>query len=132
MKSFVLSTENAASALWGFLKGWKQAADSGQPLEVTVRPYDKRRTSEQNRLLWAALTDISDQVEWHGQRLSAQDWKEMFSASLKKQRAIPGIDGGFVILGASTSKMTIKEMSELIELCYAFGAEHGVTFKEGQ
>jgi hypothetical protein len=129
MKSFVLSSEGPAASLWAFLKGWKSSAEAGHPLEVVVRPYDKRRTSEQNRLLWAALTDISDQVDWHGQKLSPQDWKEMLSASLKRQRAIPGIDGGFVILGASTSRMTVGEMSELIELAHAFGAQHGVKWE---
>ena len=28
--------------------------------------------------------------------------------------------------------MTIMEMSELIELCYAFGAEHGVVFRDNR
>jgi hypothetical protein len=40
------------------------------------------------------------------------------------------VDGGFVVLGSSTSKMTKGEMSELIELAYAFGATHGVEFAE--
>jgi len=39
---------------------------------------------------------------------------------------VPAIDGGFVVLGQSTSKMTIKEMTDLQELMAAFGVEHGV------
>ena len=54
----------------------------------------------------------------------------MFTAALRKQRAVPGIDGGFVVLGNSTSKMTVAEMSELIELIGAFGAQHGVVFND--
>ena len=76
------------------------------------------------------LTDISQQVEWHGVRLSPEDWKHVFTASLKQQRAVPGLDGGFVVLGQSTSKMTKAEMSELQELMAAFGAEREVIFKE--
>ncbi|RAP72984.1 protein ninB [Candidatus Erwinia dacicola] len=41
---------------------------------------------------------------------------------------MPGIDGGFVVLGQSTSKMRVSEMRDLIELISAFGAEHGVNF----
>jgi hypothetical protein len=41
---------------------------------------------------------------------------------------VPGIDGGFVVLGKSTSKMTKAEMTELQELMAAFGAEQGVKF----
>ena len=38
------------------------------------------------------------------------------------------IDGGFVVLGLSTSKMTVAEMSELQTLMEAFGAQQGVKF----
>jgi len=43
---------------------------------------------------------------------------------------VPGIDGGFVVLGLSTSKMSKEEMSELLELALAFGAQKGVVFCE--
>lgn len=91
------------------------------------------RTLLQNKRLWAMLSDISDQVNWHGHKLSPEDFKHMFSASLKQQRVVPNIDGtGFVVLGQSTSKMTVKEMSEMIELMHAFGANHNVQFKDGE
>jgi len=41
---------------------------------------------------------------------------------------VPGIDGGFVVLGARTSHMTVAEMSELQTLIEAFGADKGVIF----
>jgi hypothetical protein len=88
------------------------------------------RTILQNARLWAMLADISRQVEWHGLMLAPEDWKHIFSAGLKKQRAVPGLDGGFVVLGQSTSKMTKAEMSELQELMSAFGAERDVQWSE--
>jgi hypothetical protein len=97
---------------------------------VEIKP--KTRTIEQNSRLWAMLSDVSRQVDWYGQKLSPEDWKHMFSAALKKQRAVPGIDGGFVILGQHTSKMTVREMRDLQELISAFGAERGVKFTEPQ
>lgn len=90
----------------------------------------QRRTLDQNAKLWPMLQDVARHVEWYGQRLSKEDWKEMFTASLRKQRAVPGIDGGFVILGTSTRRMNKQEFSELIELIYAFGAEHDVVWSE--
>ena len=51
-----------------------------------------------------------------------------FTAALKRQDVVPGIDGGFVVLGKETSKMTIAEMGELMTLMEAFGAEKGVRF----
>lgn len=99
----------------------------GRKLVVEVRK--EKRTDAQNALLWASLTDIANQVEWYGQKLSPEDYKHMLTASLKKQRVVPGIDGNFVVLGLSTSKMTKSELSELQELIFAFGAERGVKFK---
>jgi hypothetical protein len=84
------------------------------------------RSLEQNALMWSVLNDIARQVEWYGEKLTSEDWKTMLTASVKKQKTRPGIDGGFVVMGTSTSKMTISEMTELIELAYAFGADKGV------
>lgn len=86
------------------------------------------RTLEQNARMWAMLTDIAQQVDWYGQKLDPHEWKDVLSAALKKQRAVPGIDGGFVVIGARTSKMTIREMTELMDLMEAFGAGRGVKF----
>ena len=88
------------------------------------------RSVEQNKRLWAMLRDVSRQVIWHGQRLADSEWKDVFTAALKRQKVVPGIDGGFVVLGTSTRRMTIAEMSELMELMTAFGIEHGVAFSD--
>lgn len=99
------------------------------PLGTRVEWKAPKRTLPQNDLLWAALTDVAQQVVWHGQKLSPADWKDMFTASLRKARVTPGLDpGSFVLLGLHTSDMTKEEMSDLIELIYAFGAERNVTF----
>lgn len=84
------------------------------------------RSLEQNALMWSVLNDIARQVEWYGEKLTSEDWKTMLTASVKKQKTRPGIDGGFVVMGTSTSKMSVTEMTELIELAYAFGADKDV------
>ena len=103
-------------------------ADAPAGYMVTVK--EKTRTLDQNALLWPLLTAISKQVDWYGTKLTKDEWKDVFSASLKKQKVVPGLDGGFVICAQSTSKMPKKDFSELIELIYAFGAEKGVEFNE--
>ena len=99
---------------------------------LSIKP--ETRSLQQNARLWAMLTDISEQVEWYGRKLTPEEWKHVFSAALKKQDVVPGLDGGFVVLGLSTSKMTIAEMCDMQTLMEAFGAERGVKFKaaEGQ
>jgi hypothetical protein len=86
------------------------------------------RSTEQNRRLWAMLNEISQQVEWYGHRLTPEEWKDVFSAAMKRTKVVPGLDGGFVVCGQSTSKMTKAEMSEMQTLMEAFGAEKGVRF----
>jgi hypothetical protein len=74
------------------------------------------------------LNEISQQVEWYGHRLTPEEWKDVFSAAMKRTKVVPGLDGGFVVCGQSTSKMTKAEMSEMQTLMEAFGAEKGVRF----
>ena len=106
----------------------KLHTDSNAPLVVTIS--ERTRSLEQNALLWACLHDVSQQVIWHGRRLSPESWKHLFSASLNGQEAVPNLSGdGFVVLGKSTSKMRVSEMRDLIEIIFAFGAEQGVKWK---
>jgi ABC-type enterobactin transport system permease subunit len=87
------------------------------------------RSLNQNRMMWANLEDIAQQVVWDGGKLTKDDWKDVLTAALKKQKVVPGIEGGFVVIGARTSKMTVPEMTELIELSTAFGTQQGVKFR---
>lgn len=96
---------------------------------VEIKPPS--RSLEQNARLWAMLTDVSEQVDWYGRKLTPDDWKDVFSASLKKARVVPTIDGdGFVPLGMRTSTMTKAEFGALMELIEAFGAERSVEFHD--
>jgi hypothetical protein len=104
----------------------KSALMAGHKMVLEIKPAT--RSLEQNSRLWSLLTDISRQVDWYGRKLTPHDWKHVFTASLKKQDVVPGIDGGFVVLGASTSKMTKAEMCDLQTLIEAFGAEKNVRF----
>ena len=113
----------AIEAAWRHAKAWLMA---GHRLTLEVRP--EKRSDAQNRRLWAMLADISAQVDWYGQKLTSEEWKDVFSASLKRTKVVPGLDGGFVVCGQSTSKMTKAEMAELQELMEAFGAQQGVRF----
>ncbi len=105
----------------------KEALQAGKKLTLTIK--EEKRSLSQNSRLWAMLSDISRQVDWYGRKLSPDDWKIMFTASLRKQDVVPGIDSGFVVLGLSTSKMTKQEMSDLQALMEAFGADKGVKFR---
>ena len=110
--------------LWRDLKG---ELLQGRRHIVTIKP--ETRSSAQNRRMWVLLQALADQVVWHGQKLSASEWKDACSAALKRQRVIPGLEGsGFVVLGTSTSTMSRAEMGDLQDFIEAFGTQHNVDF----
>jgi len=87
-----------------------------------------KRSLPQNDRLWACLTEISRQVEWHGVKLPPNDWKLIFLDALKRElRLVRNLDGnGFVNLGRSSSELSKQEFSDLLELINAFAAERGI------
>jgi hypothetical protein len=129
-------TEKLTATLYNPQQGYQQLLNAwtiaksmlmaGHRMVLTIKP--ETRTLSQNNRLWAMLTDVSNQVDWYGRKLTPEDWKHVMSASLKKQDVVPGLDGGFVVLGLSTSKMTKSELGDLMTLIEAFGANHGVKF----
>lgn len=121
-QTFILSHRQARD------RALEAVRNAGDDYVVTVS--EPKRSLVQNALMWVLLHELSTQVEWHGVYLTPENWKDMCTAALKKQEVVPGIDGGFVVLGTSTRKMTKQEMSDLIEFIYAFGAQHDVEFGE--
>lgn len=90
-----------------------------------------KRTIPQSDLMWARLTEVAEQHLYHGLRLTADDYKLIFLDALKREvRMVPNIDGtGLLSLGRSSSDLSKDEMSDLLELIAAFGAQHGIAFK---
>lgn len=113
----------------------KSALMAGHKMVLEIKPAT--RSLEQNALLHAALTDISQQVEWMGKKLSVEIWKRLCMAAWLREKKeqpmlIPALDGnGFDVVFEKTSKLSTTQCSELVEWCFAFGAEHGVKFRSG-
>jgi len=107
---------------------WVMRAPAGTRVEFKA----SKRTLPQNDRMWAMLTDVATQLTWHGVKLTPDDWKLVFLDALKREmRIVPNIDGtGFVNLGRSSSDLSKAEMSDLIEIIFAFGAKHGVVFHD--
>jgi hypothetical protein len=98
----------------------------------TVRFSPPKRTDDANARMWAQLHDLAEQVEWHGVHLTAEEWKDVMTAGLKRLRVVPGIDGGFVVVGASTSRMSRAEFADLLALISAFGDQNGVKWSDNE
>lgn len=102
---------------------------------VAVILTRRRRTLDQNAKMWPLLEDVARQVQLcvNGEMVWAdkEDWKDVITAAYRRESKMAmGIDGGVVMLGMRTRNMKVDEMSELIELIYAYGSQQGVTWSE--
>jgi hypothetical protein len=125
----IIQLHNPQQGYAAYREAWPKIKDqlqAGKKINIEIKPAT--RSLEQNSRLWAMLSEISEQVDWYGRKLTEEEWKSVFTAALKKQEVVPGLDGGFVVLGQSTRKMTKAEMCDLQTLMEAFGAEKGVRF----
>ena len=122
MKVFNLINQDVKDSATNFIRG----LPDNPVYRVEIKEAGSIRSAEQNIHMWRVLTDLQNQVEWHGIKLTKDEWKDVITAGLKKQKVVPGIDGGFVVIGARTSKMSIKQMIDVIDFAYAFGSERNV------
>jgi hypothetical protein len=111
----------------------KRWIDGARPLS-RVEFKGPSRSLPQNAKMWAMLTEVSEQAVWYGKRRSPEQWKDLFTGSLKSAaenlETVPGLTGGFMLLGLHTSEMDVAEMVELIEWITAWGALNDVTFAD--
>lgn len=104
----------------------------GAPDKTRVEFREPKRSLEQNAKMWSMLTDIATQKEHFGRRYTPDEWKVLMMHALGQEvRFIPSLDGAsFIPLGHRSSDLGKAEMSELIEMMHAWGAQNGVVFHE--
>ena len=110
----------------------REMAEAGS---ITIRIDDVIRSLDQNAKMWPMLHDFAEHVRWpvNGTMdfLEPEDWKAILTAAFQREaRMAPGLRGGFVMLGARTSKFSRREMSDFITFLYAEGNERGVQWSE--
>lgn len=116
----------------------------GHGIEIVARETPKARSLDQNNLLWAVLTEISEQVWADNRQFSAEVWHEHLKrehlpegneaniaelvkdpARYQKWSTLP--DGSRTLTG-STTDLTKYGFSEYMEQLYSFASERGVSF----
>lgn len=108
--------------------GWSMKAPAGTRIEFKRT----RRSIPQNSLMWAMLSDVSEQATHMGRRYSPDQWKVLFMHACGREvQFLPSLDGTtFIPWGQRSSDLSKDEMSQLIEFIFAWGAERGVVFHE--
>lgn len=101
--------------------------DTEHPLQVTVKPYTKKRSTEQNSRYWAWLTVIADEAARTGltqKRYSPEHWHEFFKREFLGQKVM--IDGDVYLLPESSANKGVKRFSEYCDQVDQWAAEHGI------
>lgn len=78
------------------------------------------------------LMALSRSVEWAGSKRDVETWKRLVVAAYCREKKMsvnmyPALDGhGFDVVYRRTSRMSVKEVSEIIEWLYAWAADKGI------
>lgn len=111
MPTFVLRDPEHARKMVQFIKeNAGEQARIGQPLVVTVEAYQAKRSGEQNRRLWAILSDVAEQAVVDGKRFSKDAWFEYF-----KGQFAPKQEGPNGLVAVSTTQMTKQQFGDFMQ-----------------
>lgn len=95
---------------------------------VNVRP--ERRSGDQNDKMWAMLSDVSVSMP-DGRKYTPEQWKAVFmNACGWEVQFLAGLDGQPFPAGFRSSRMSKKQMSDLIEFIQSYGDQHGVRWTD--
>ena len=105
---------------------WLQNAPNGYLVSFS----EPKRSTLQNRKMWAMLNDIS-KSEMLGRKHTPDDWKSILMNGCGWEvQFLEGMDGKPFPAGFRSSRMTTKQMADLIDYMQAVGDENGVQWNE--
>lgn len=105
-----------------------------KPMIVEIKP--KSRSLDQNAKLHAMFGDFAaSKLLFAGKARSAEEWKVILIsghsiATGGQGEVIAGIEGELICIRESSANMSVSRMASLIEYVSAYGAEHGVSFRD--
>jgi len=100
------------------------------PAGTRVEFKASKRSTDQNAMMWALLSDVAMQATHNGRQYTPDQWKVLFMHACGREvQFMPALDGStFIPWGRSSSDLSKAEMGELLDFIMAWGAEHGVVF----
>lgn len=101
------------------------------PVDAIVSIREATRNLDQNAKMWAMLSDVS-RAKPEGRQWTPETWKSAFMHVLGHQVLFcEGLDGsGPFPLGFRSSKLTVRQMADLITCIYEYGDRHNVVWTE--
>lgn len=102
------------------------------PADWLCRVEPPKRTLDQNDKLWAMLTDVSVSKP-NGRRMTPDQWKCVFMQACGWEvQFLEGLDGQPFPAGFRSSRMTKRQMSDLIEFIQSWGDQNGVRWLKAE
>jgi hypothetical protein len=96
------------------------------PINAVVNIREATRTTDQSAKMWAMLGDIS-RAKPDGRRYTADDWKARFMHACDWEvQFLEGLDGRPFPAGFRSSKLSVKQMADLITFIQEYGDRHNV------
>ena len=101
------------------------------PADAVVTVKEASRNAAQNARMWAMLSDVS-RSRPDGLTYTADVWKTLFMQACGHEvQFMHGlVDGMPFPAGFKTSRLTVKQMADLITFIQAWGDEKGVSWSE--
>lgn len=100
------------------------------PVDAVVTVKEATRNADQNALMWALLSDIS-RAKPDGRRHTPEVWKALFMAACGHEvQFAMGLDGNPFPVGFRSSRLSVRQMADLITFIMAWGDERGVEWSE--
>lgn len=101
------------------------------PVNAVVTIRDATRSTDQNAKMWAMLSDIS-RAKPEGRRWTPETWKAAFMHVLGHQiQFCEGLDNsGPFPVGFRSSRLTVRQMADLITCIQEYGDRHGVAWSD--
>jgi hypothetical protein len=101
-----------------------------------VKP--EARSTAENALLHALISEIAAQKEWAGKKRDAEVWKRLLVASWCRVHGeaveiLPALDGhGVDIVPARTSQLSKAECADLITYIQSWAIDNGIELRDPQ
>lgn len=101
------------------------------PVDAVVTVKEATRNLDQNARMWSMISDVS-RAKPEGRKWPPETWKCAFMHALGHQvQFAEGLDGsGPFPIGFRSSRLTKRQMADLITVIAEYGDRHGVRWSE--
>lgn len=100
------------------------------PVNAVCNIKEPTRSLPQNDRLWAMLSDVS-RAKPQGRRHTPDMWKALFMKACGHHvQFLEGLDGEPFPVGFRSSRLSVRQMTELMDFIDAWGTEQGVQWSD--